>query len=84
MKSVSVASLKGNLSAYLDQVKKGEEIVVTSHRHPIARVVPLEATALAGLGIIPASQPVATLKKIRGVKLRFDPVVALLADRRRR
>lgn len=36
MKSVSVARLKSNLSQYLDAVKKGAEIIVTSHRQPVA------------------------------------------------
>ena len=84
MKSVSVASLKSNLSAHLEAVKGGQEIVVTSHRHPIARVLPLEKGANGGLGIIPAAKPVSSLKGVRGVKLAFDPVAALLADRRRR
>lgn len=84
MKSVSVASLKSNLSAHLAQVRKGTEILVTSHRHPIARVVPLDRKTPAGLEIIRASRPVAALKKIRGVRLDFDPVATLLADRRRR
>ena len=37
MQSVSVATLKSNLSRYLAAVKRGKEIVITSHRHPIAR-----------------------------------------------
>jgi prevent-host-death family protein len=42
MESVSVAKLKSNLSRYLAAIRKGTEIVVTSHRHPIARIVPVE------------------------------------------
>lgn len=83
MKVVSVAALKSNLSAHLDFVKNGREIVVTSHRHPIARVVPIEKAA-DELLITRASKPVASLKKIRGLNLNFDPVAFLLADRRRR
>ncbi|MEP6811316.1 MAG: type II toxin-antitoxin system prevent-host-death family antitoxin [Chthoniobacterales bacterium] len=84
MRSVSVASLKSNLSAHLEAVRGGQEILVTSHRHPIARVVPLERNENGGLGILPANKPVSSLKGVRGVKLNFDPVATLLADRRRR
>jgi prevent-host-death family protein len=83
MESVSVAKLKSKLSHYLNTVKNGSEIVVTSHRHPIARLAPLEKRPSA-LEILPAKTPVSSLKKIRGVKLNVDPVAYLLADRRRR
>ena len=83
MESVSVATLKSNLSRYLAAVKKGKEIVVTSHRHAIARIVPAEQAA-DDLKIIPAKKPVSSLKKIKGIKLSFDPVEVLLEDRRRR
>jgi prevent-host-death family protein len=83
MQSVNVATLKNNLSRYLAAVKKGKEIVVTSHRHPIARIVPAEEQ-LEDLEIIPARKPVSSLKKVKGIKLDVDLVADLLADRRRR
>jgi prevent-host-death family protein len=83
MKSVSVAELKSKLSEYLAAVKSGKEIVITSHRHSIARIVPMKESA-TDLKIIPARKPVSTLKQIKGVKLRVDLVADLLADRRRR
>jgi prevent-host-death family protein len=84
MESVSVARLKSNLSRYLAAVRKGKEIVVTSHRHPIARLVPADKTFEDELRIIPAKKPVSSLRKIKGIKLSFDPVDVLLEDRRRR
>jgi prevent-host-death family protein len=83
MESVSVATLKNNLSAYLAAVKKGKELIITSHRHPIARLSPVAKTT-DDLKIIPAKKPVSSLKKIKGIKLSFDPVEVLLEDRRRR
>ena len=83
MKSVSVAELKSKLSHYLAAVRSGKEIVVTSHRHSIARIVPIEEGA-TDLKIIPARKPVSTLKHLKGVKLKVDLVADLLADRRRR
>lgn len=42
MTKVNVASLKSELSKYLEIVKQGEEIVITSHGEEIARLVPYE------------------------------------------
>lgn len=83
MKSVSVAKLKSNLSQCLEAVKKGAEIVVTSHRHPVARLAPLK-NERPTLEIISARLPVSTLKKVKGIKLKADPVAWLIADRRQR
>jgi prevent-host-death family protein len=84
MKLVSVAQLKSKLSQYLAAVKNGREIVITSHRHPIARIVPMETNAADDLQIIPARKPVSSLRKIKGLNLKVDLVADLLADRRRR
>ncbi len=84
MKSVSVAQLKSKLSQYLTAVKNGQEIIVTSHRHSIARILPIENNAAADLQIIPARKPVLSLKKIKGLNLKVDLMADLLADRRKR
>jgi prevent-host-death family protein len=84
MKSVSVAMLKSNLSRYLAAAKNGKEIVITSHRHPIARIVPPQKSPVDDLQIIPAKKPVSSLRKIRGMNLQVDLLAELLADRRRR
>ncbi len=83
MESVSVATLKSKLSQYLEAVKRGKEIIVTSHRHPIARLGPMEQKP-AELKIIPARKPVSSVKNLKGVKLKVDLLADLLADRRRR
>lgn len=41
MKTVNVAKLKNELSAYLGYVRKGEEVLVKDRNTPIARIVPL-------------------------------------------
>jgi prevent-host-death family protein len=38
---VSVRDLKNRLSEYLRRIGQGEEVIVTSHRRPVARLVPL-------------------------------------------
>jgi prevent-host-death family protein len=41
MTSAAIAELKAQLSRYLDQVKAGEEVLVTERGRPIARIVPI-------------------------------------------
>jgi prevent-host-death family protein len=43
MRTVNIAELKNRLSAYLNQVKDGEEIVVRDRNVPVARIVPLRS-----------------------------------------
>ena len=45
MQTTTVSRLKMSLSAYLRQVKAGEEVVITEHGHPIARLLPLPSAA---------------------------------------
>lgn len=40
MKVAPVAKLKAGLSRYLADVKAGEEVIVTEHGKPIARLIP--------------------------------------------
>ena len=41
MRTTTVSQLKASLSAYLRQVKAGEELVITERGRPIARLLPL-------------------------------------------
>lgn len=83
MATVNVATLKEKLSYYLGLVRQGEEIVVTSHRQRVARIVP-PSTPYAE--ITEPSRRVKDLKKIKGIKPRrsISAVQTLLEDRRRR
>jgi prevent-host-death family protein len=38
---VGIRELRAGLSRYVEQVKQGEEIVVTDHGKPVARLVPI-------------------------------------------
>jgi prevent-host-death family protein len=44
MRTVNIAELKNRLSAYLQQVRAGEEIVIRDRNLPIAKIVPLVTT----------------------------------------
>ena len=83
MNTVNVAMLKEKLSYYLSLVKKGQEVVVTSHRHPVARILPSEAPTVQ---ILEPRRPVKDLLKIKGIKRRraVSAVETLFSDRRRR
>lgn len=41
MSNIGAFEAKTHLSALLDQVAKGEEITITRHGHPVARLVPV-------------------------------------------
>jgi prevent-host-death family protein len=43
MRIVNVADLKDRLSAYLRQVREGEEILIKDRTRPVALIVPLSA-----------------------------------------
>ena len=83
MNIVNVKILKEKLSYYLNLVKSGEEVVVTSHRHQVARILPVTANSAE---IIEPTRPIKDLRKIKGVKLRrtVSGVKSLMDDRRRR
>jgi prevent-host-death family protein len=42
MESVGLFEAKTHLSALLERVARGEEITITKHGNPIARLVPME------------------------------------------
>lgn len=83
MITVNVATLKEKLSYYLGLVKQGGEVVVTSHRHRVARILP--ASAPDSQPIEP-TRPVKDLRKLKGIKPRrsVSAVKMLLEDRQRR
>jgi antitoxin (DNA-binding transcriptional repressor) of toxin-antitoxin stability system len=83
MTIVNVATLKEKLSYYLGLVKQGQEIVVTSHRHQVARILPPSTPSAE---VTKPARSVKDLKKIKGIKPRrsMSAVQTLLEDRHRR
>ena len=82
MTVVNVATLKEKLSYYLSLVKGGQEVLVTSHRHQVARILPASTPAVR---LTEPSRPLKDLKRVKGIKARRSrsAVAALLEDRRR-
>lgn len=83
MLTVNVATLKEKLSHYLKLVEGGQEVVITSYRQKVARMLPI--TAPAAEPEAPA-RPVADLLKVKGVRRRrnISAVEFLMEDRRSR
>ncbi|HEX9729532.1 MAG TPA: type II toxin-antitoxin system prevent-host-death family antitoxin [Gemmatimonadales bacterium] len=48
MKRTSISDLKARLSAYLDIVRRGGEVLVTDRGRPIARIAPIEGDPRTG------------------------------------
>lgn len=48
MKSVNIAELKNRLSAYLNEVRGGEEIIVRDRHTPVAKIIPFRPAADPG------------------------------------
>lgn len=44
MKTVNIGELKNHLSAYLQYVRNGEEVVVRDRNVPVARILPIVAS----------------------------------------
>jgi antitoxin (DNA-binding transcriptional repressor) of toxin-antitoxin stability system len=42
MRTVNIADLKARLSAHIQMVKDGEEVLVCDRKKPVARIVPCE------------------------------------------
>ncbi len=83
--SASVVDLKTHMGRYLALVKRGETIIVTSHRHPVARLMGVVADT-GELSMIPPDRPVKDLTEISPLRLSsaVEGVDVLLADRQRR
>ena len=78
---VNTAELKTHLGRYLQLVRKGETVEVTSHAHPVAKIIPYGGRTEPSL--IKPTRPVQDLQTIKGIQTRkgADGVDALLEDR---
>lgn len=84
MRRVGVAELKDQLSRHLRAVEAGAEIEVTDRDRPIARIVPVRATAT--VPVIGPSRPFAEIrdKVYPPANWPVDSLQLLLEDRRKR
>lgn len=66
MKIVNVATLKEQLSKYLHEAESGGEVVVTSHRRPIAK---LTEYGRGSANIRKPLRPASDIRKVKGVSM---------------
>jgi len=84
MRRVGVAELKDQLSRHLRAVEAGEEMIVTDHDRPIARIVP--AGVAAQVSIRPSRVPFAAVRdlRFRPANWPVDSLSLLLEERQGR
>jgi prevent-host-death family protein len=84
MKRVGVADLKNNLSRHLRSVEAGEEVEITDHERPIARLVPIESKTR--LLVRPPLRPFSEIrdKVYEPANWPISSLELLLEDRRKR
>ncbi len=84
---VGVRDLKNNLSRYLARIAQGEEVVVTEHGRPVARLTGLEPSmdrlaALIASGAVQA--PSGTIRRRPARRIKSSGSVSeLVAEQRR-
>ena len=92
MRTVNVADLKNNLSAHLERVRRGEELLITDCNRPIARLVPLSSVnvleieemelAAAGLIRLPAKSLPDSFWKMPAPHVSFEDAVSAVTSER--
>ncbi len=82
---VGIRELRGRLSGYLDQVRAGQEIVVTDRGVAIARLVPMGERPFDRLVRTGLIQPAIQERRSRPQARRtaWGPVSELVAEQRR-
>ncbi|MFZ5871331.1 MAG: type II toxin-antitoxin system Phd/YefM family antitoxin [Actinomycetota bacterium] len=86
---VGVRELRDHLSRYLDRVKAGEEITVTDHGRPVARLVAAgpEADRMADLvaaGIVVPARTTTRRLPTRRARLTSGPPISDVVTEQRR
>jgi prevent-host-death family protein len=71
MRTAGVREARQNLSALLDEVKKGREVLITEHGRPVAKLVPPDR---------PRGKGVPDLAALRRRMPVFDPPLSATLD----
>ena len=91
MRTVNIADLKNNLSAHLERVRAGEEMLVKDRNRPIARLVPLasgedldaeEMELAAGIVRLPTRSLPDSFWKMPAPQVSFEDAVAAVTSER--
>lgn len=79
-KTVKVAELKAQLSAYLRAARRGQAVTVCDRDTPVARLIPYD-TAVAPMPSRPASRPWGSTTLPPPLNRPIDSLAALLEER---
>jgi prevent-host-death family protein len=71
MRTAGVREARQNLSALLDEVKKGREVLITEHGRPVAKLVPPDR---------PRGKGIPNLAAIRRRMPVFDPPLSVTLE----
>ena len=86
--SVNVATLKAKLSEYLGRARNGDEVIVTDHKLPVARLIPFAVTPDGGFVAqaprLPLSHLLKMTESLGAVVEDFSSLDSLLEDRMKR
>ncbi len=66
MKTTSVSSIRSSFRDCLEAVRRGEEIVVTEHGRPVARILPVQDAPEPEPEAQPVEEPAAEPERPRG------------------
>jgi prevent-host-death family protein len=85
MVSAGVKEVKAKLSAYLDKVEKGEQVIVTEHGKEVAIIVPISKERKAVRSLIEAGKAHwggGKPKGLTGVRLKGKPLSETILEER--
>jgi prevent-host-death family protein len=78
----SVKNLRDHLSDYLRHVRNGEEVIITSHMKPVAKITPIEVEAAYSLSCADMIAEITALHRtLKGVKLKGTMREAVIKSR---
>ena len=82
IEQVSTATLKQQLCHYLGLARQGKEVLITSHKRIVARLLGEEGDSR--LPLREPTRPISSLNGIGGVGFKEDPLGAMVKERNAR
>ena len=86
MVSAGVKEVKAKLSAYLDKVQKGEQVIITEHGREVAMITAISRERMALRSLIQAGKAHwggGKPKGLTGVKFKGKPLSETILEERR-
>ena len=81
IEQVNTAKLKQQLCHYLGLARQGKEVLITSHKRIVARLLGEDASSGGRLPLKEPTRPASILKDIGGFGLVDDPVKGIEKER---